>query len=334
MSAQRALVTGATGFIGRHLVDALIDAKTQVIALVRPGSRVPDQWRGRVTCLACADWSEAGLRVALASQPFDVVFHLAAYGVRPTDRDPDLMLRINVDLAALIVHLCKARGARLVMAGTFSEYQRPADHAPLTEQAPLEIAKIYGATKAAGGIIAGALATSLGVKLRLLRFFNVYGEGEALHRLLPSLVAGLSRRKRAPLSAGDQVRDFVYVADAIEALVRSDAYMQAIDCPVAEAWNVCTGIGHTVREFAVRVAETMGADRVLLGFGDLELRKDDVPWLVGNVERMRNALGWAPKYDLSAGISTALKQPDRWSQIVEGGDSAIRSGSNPSVLRP
>ena len=105
MSAQRALVTGATGFIGRHLVDGLIDAKTLVVALIRPGSGLPEQWRGRVTCIECADWREAGLRAALASQPFDVVFHLATYGVRATDRDPGLMLRINIDLPAVFVHL-------------------------------------------------------------------------------------------------------------------------------------------------------------------------------------------------------------------------------------
>jgi dTDP-4-dehydrorhamnose reductase len=211
MRSQCALVTGATGFIGRHLVAELIDAQKQVVALVRPRSRVPDQWRGRVIGVECADWSEAGLRAALASQSFDVAFHLAAYGVRPTDRDPGLMLRINVDLPALLVHLCQERGARLVMAGTFSEYQGPADRRRLTEQPPLETGKIYGASKAAGGIVASALAESLGVKLRLLRFFRVYRVGEAPHRLLPTLVAGLSRGERVQLSDGTQVRDFIWI---------------------------------------------------------------------------------------------------------------------------
>jgi nucleoside-diphosphate-sugar epimerase len=308
-SAQRALVTGATGFIGRHLVDGLIDAQMQVVALIRPESRLPDQWRGRVPCIECADWGEAGLRAALASQPFDVAFHLAAYGVHPTDRDLGLMLRINVDLPALLVYLCKERGARLVIAGTFSEYQEPGDRRPLTEQSPLESGRIYGASKAAGGIVARALAENLSVTLRLLRFFNVFGEGEAPHRLLPSLVAGLSRGDPVPLSAGNQVRDFVYVADVIEALIRTNTQMQAIGRSMTETWNVCTGVGHTVQEFAMRVAETMSADRALLKFGDLELRKDDVPWLVGNGEKMRQALGWAPRYSLSAGISAALKRP-------------------------
>src|SRR5260370_11078230 len=151
MSAHRALVTGATGFIGRRLVDGLIDAKRQVVALVRPGSRPPEQWRGRVTCIACADWSEVGLRAALASQSFDVAFHLATYGVRPSDRDPGVMLRVNVDLPALFVHLCKERSARLVMAGTFSEYQNPPRRTLLTEQSPPENRNIYRAANAARG---------------------------------------------------------------------------------------------------------------------------------------------------------------------------------------
>jgi nucleoside-diphosphate-sugar epimerase len=306
MSAQRALVTGASGFIGRHLVDGLIDAKTQVLALVRPGSRLPDRWHGEVTCIVCADWGEAGLRAALASRPFDIAFHLATYGVRPTDRDPGLMLRINVDLPALLVHLCKERGARLVMAGTCSEYQKPADRRPLTEQSPLEVTKLYGSSKAAGGNVASALAGSLGVRLRLLRFFNVYGAGEAPHRLLPSLVAGLGRGERVKLSEGTQVRDFIYVDDVVEACIKAGDDLVSPSRALTAAWNVCTGTGHSVRAFAALVAEAMGERAELLGFGELPMRADDEPYLVGDGERMFRELGWRPKHDLRAGIRAAV----------------------------
>jgi nucleoside-diphosphate-sugar epimerase len=306
MSAQRALVTGAAGFIGRHLVDGLIEANMQVVALIRSGNRLPDQWRGRVTCIECADWAEAGVRATLASQPFDVAFHLATYGVRPTDREPGPMLRINVNLPASLVQLCKERGARLVMAGTVSEYQRPAERTTLTEQSPLETGKIYGASKAAGGIVASALAESLGVKLRLLRFFNVYGEGEAPHRLLPSLVAGLSRGERVPLSEGTQVRDFIYVKDVVEACITADDEMMTSSRHLAATWNVCTGVGHSVRAFAALVAQVMGGRTELLGFGDLPMRADDEPYLVGDGARMLRELGWRPKHDLGAGIRAAV----------------------------
>jgi nucleoside-diphosphate-sugar epimerase len=306
MSARRALVTGATGFIGRHLVDGLIGVKTQVITLIRPVSRLPDQWRDRVTCIECADWSEAGLRAALSSQPFDVAFHLATYGVRPTDRDLGLMLSINVDLPALIVNLCKERGAQLVMAGTFSEYKTPKDLKPFTEQSPLETGKIYGASKAAGGIVVSALAESLAVKLRLLRFFKVYGEGEAPHRLLPSLVAGLSRGERVPLSDGTQVRDFIYVDDVIEACIRAGDDVVTDSRALTATWNVCTGVGHSVQTFATLVAQAMGRRAELLGFGELPMRADDEPYLVGDGERMFRELGWRPKHELGAGIRAAV----------------------------
>jgi nucleoside-diphosphate-sugar epimerase len=306
MSAQRALVTGATGFIGRHLVRGLIEAQTQVVALVRPGNRAPEHWHGRVTCIACDDWSEAGLRAALAPQPFDVAYHLAAYGVRPSDREPRLMLRVNVELPAHIVCLCKERGARLVMAGTLSEYERPPDQTRLTERSPLETAKIYGASKAAGGMVATALAESLGVKLRLLRLFKVYGEGEAPHRLLPSLVAGLARGERVPLSDGTQIRDSIHVEDAVEACIQAGHDMTVPAHAQTATWNVCTGIGHSVRTFAIQVAQAMDQRAELLGFGDLPMRADDEPYLVGDGGRMSQALGWRPKHDLAAGIRAAV----------------------------
>jgi nucleoside-diphosphate-sugar epimerase len=306
MNAPRMLVTGATGFIGRHLVRGLTEADRAVVALVRPGSRVPEQWQGRVACIACEDWSEAGLRAALASQPFDIAFHLATYGVRPTDRDSGLMARINVELPGHFVHLCKERGAGLVMAGTFSEYARPSDQMRLTERSPLEATKIYGASKAAGGAAASALAQSLGVKLRLLRFFQVYGEGEAPHRLLPSLVAGLSRGERVPLSDGRQVRDFVYVEDAVAACIKAGDDMTSPSRAATATWNVCTGVGHPVRAFASLVAQAMGARTELLGFADLPMRPDDEPYLVGDGEQMSRALGWRPKHDLAAGIHSAV----------------------------
>jgi nucleoside-diphosphate-sugar epimerase len=306
MNAPRILVTGATGFIGRRLVHGLIEADRPVVVLVRPGSPVPEQWQGRVTCIACEDWSEAGLRAALTSQPFDLAFHLATYGVRPTDRDPGLMTRINIDLPACFVHLCKERGARLVMAGTFSEYARPSDQMRLTERSPLEAKKIYGTSKAAGGTAASALAQSLGVALRLLRFFQVYGEGEAPHRLLPSLVAGLSRGERVPLSEGTQVRDFLYVGDAVEACIRAGDDLTSPSRAGTATWNVCTGVGHSVRAFASSVAQAMGERTELLGFGDLPMRPDDEPYLVGDGEQMLRALGWRPKHDLAAGIRAAV----------------------------
>ena len=114
------------------------------------------------------------------------VFHLAAYGVKPNHRDIDEMLRINVELSALLAQLCSEWRSRMVMAGTFSEYRGPSTQDLLLEDSPLEQGKLYGSSKAAGGLVASAIANSSGVSFRLLRLFKVYGAGEASHRLLPA----------------------------------------------------------------------------------------------------------------------------------------------------
>lgn len=306
MSRGCALVTGAGGFVGRHLVDRLLAAGTPVVALVRPGRPMPQRWNGRVDLCECADWSEAGIRKSLGSRDFAAGFHLAAYGTYFLCRDDDMMLRINVDLPATLVRLCKEHSASLVMAGTFSEYQAPVARMPVTERSPLENARLYGTSKAAGGLVASALASHLGVGLRILRLFHVYGPGEAPHRLLPTLVAGLSQGRRVPLSAGTQVRDFVQVSDATEALIRAAAHIDAIRQPSTDIWNVCTGVGHSVRAFALLVSDAMGGRKDLLGFDDLKMRDDEVPWVVGNNERLGAELGWRPRHDLATGVRAAV----------------------------
>ncbi len=82
MSAASALVTGASGFIGAHLVARLLSEGSQVTVLARSSSVLPAEWRDRVRVIACDDFSEGNLR-RLLDTPFESVFHLAAYGVRP-----------------------------------------------------------------------------------------------------------------------------------------------------------------------------------------------------------------------------------------------------------
>lgn len=303
MPAASVLVTGASGFIGNRLVARLLSEGSEVTALARSSSVLPAEWRDRVRVVKCDDFSDGNLR-RLLNGPFQAVFHLAAYGVKPDQRDIGEMLRINVELAASVVRLCAEWRACLVMTGTFSEYRRPVAHNLVTEQSPLEMHKLYGSSKAAGGLMASAIAHNSGVGFRLLRLFKVYGAGEAPHRLLPTLVNGLSKRERVGISAGTQVLDFVHIDDVIEAILRSASHCR--EKGGVATWNVATGQGHSVREFAEQVATAMNADASLLGFGAIEMRKDDEQWLVGSPDLLRSELGWQPSIGLEAGVHAAV----------------------------
>jgi len=303
MSSANVLVTGASGFIGTHLIARLLSEDRHVTALVRSSSAWPAEWRGRVDVVACDDFSDSNLRRLLA-RPVEAVFHLAAYGVKPDHRNIDEMQRINVDLPAALVRLCADWRARMVMAGTFSEYRSPSGRALLLEDSPLEQDKLYGSSKATGGLTAGTIARDVGVSFRLLRLFKVYGAGEAAHRLLPALVSGLARRERVAISAGTQLLDFIYIDDVVEAMLRAEAH--AREKGGIATWNVATGKAHSVRVFAEHVATAMNADPSLLGFGAIGMRKDDEPWMVGSPDLLRAELGWQPSTGLEEGVRAAV----------------------------
>jgi nucleoside-diphosphate-sugar epimerase len=305
-SADPVLVTGASGFIGRHLVEALLAQNARVIALCRPQSQLPQHWRAKVERVDCPGWSLDAMRAALGDRAFGCLFHLAAYGVVPTDRDGAAMFAINAQLPQDLIRLCKDRGAAMVMAGSSAEYRPPESKVLLTEDSPLESEKTYGASKAKGSVEACRIANDLSVRLRVLRLFNVYGPGEASHRLLPSLVSGLAANHRIALSEGRQVRDFVYVGDVVEAFLAAADHRKTHAGMPAQIWNVATGEGHSVREFAEMTARASGMKADLLGFGDLPMRPDEIEWLVGSCDRIRMATGWSAHHDLSSGIATSL----------------------------
>jgi nucleoside-diphosphate-sugar epimerase len=304
MSADNVLVTGASGFVGVHLVARMLSEGCNVTVLARSSSVLPAEWRDRVRIVVCDDFGEKNLR-RLLDRPFETIFHLAAYGVKPNQRDIDEILRINIEMPAVLVRLCAKWRSRMVMTGTFSEYRSPSTQELLSEDSPLEQAKLYGSSKAAGGLMARAIAQSGGIGFRLLRLFKVYGAGEAPHRLLPVIVSGLGKQERVAISAGTQVLDFVYIDDVVEAMLRADAHCR--EKGGTATWNVATGRAHTVREFAEQVASAMNADASLLGFGAIAMRKDDEAWLVGSPDRLRSELGWQPSIGLEDGVRAALE---------------------------
>ncbi len=307
-AAKPVLVTGAGGFVGRHLVEALLARGLKVMALCRPRSLLPHHWQANVERIDCGDWSTGGVAKALGTRKFKLLFHLAAYGVVPTDRDPAQMAVINAELPERLVQLCGTNDSAMVMTGSSAEYLRQEGRIALSEGAPVETEKAYGASKAQGTTRACGAADRAGVPLRVLRLFNIFGPGEARHRLLPNLVAGLSANQRIALSEGSQVRDFVYVGDAVEALLAASDHIEDNPNAPATIWNVATGEGHTVREFSLITARLLGASERLLGFGDMPMRPDEIDWLVGDPARLRTQTGWAPRHDLVAGITASLAQ--------------------------
>src|SRR6202011_505837 len=160
MSFKSALVTGSGGFICRAVVGQLIDRGVRVTALGRNSSRFPSG----VIPIRAESFSGADLRAALIHQDFDVLFNLAAYGVRPNDRDADSMQEVNVAAIGALVQAAAQSNARAVVyAGSCSEYEPGERGYLIDEDWRLATSGLYGASKIAGGFWGRAIAAESGL---------------------------------------------------------------------------------------------------------------------------------------------------------------------------
>jgi UDP-glucose 4-epimerase len=300
MSFRSALITGAGGFIGQILVSHLLNRGVRVIALGRKSSSFPP---GTIP-IRTDSFSASDLGAALGDQDFDVLFHLAAYGVRPDDRNIETMLAINVTATGALVQLAAQSSARaIVYAGSCSEYE-PGEHGHLiNEDWRLAKGGLYGASKIAGGIWGRAVAAQAGLAFSWIRLFGIYGPGEAEHRLIPDVVGRLRKDQVVSLTPGQQVRDFMFVDDAAAGLIlAAEAALEGYTGP----YNLCTGQPTTVKEVACAIARKLDKPESLLAFSARPYRSGEPMWMVGCPDRFRSVTGHHPAISLDAGIDRTI----------------------------
>ncbi|RKS71759.1 UDP-glucose 4-epimerase [Actinomadura pelletieri DSM 43383] len=295
-----ALVTGAAGFIGSHLVDRLVADGHEVIGVddlssgrnVRPGVEL---WETDVT-------DPTLVEKAAARRP-EVICHLAAQvSVRASVADPLHDARTNVVGTANVLEAARAAGARkVVFTSSCAVYGVP-DALPVPPDAELRPASPYAASKVSGEIYAGMYTTLHGIDHTTLTLANVYGprqtpDGEAgvISIFTDALLSG---RPTRVYGDGTQTRDYVYVLDVVDAFARA-----AEGGGGGRRLNVGTGVQTTDRDLHTLVAEAAGAP------DDPEFappRLGDLPAMSIDPRRTREALGWEPKVGLRDGLAATV----------------------------
>ncbi|MBI5510389.1 MAG: NAD-dependent epimerase/dehydratase family protein [Deltaproteobacteria bacterium] len=293
------LITGATGFIGAHLAGALVDAGASVVALARPGSaRRRLQLLGKAVTIVEADVGDAAaVRAVLTRAKPQLLFHLAARGVRPAERDRAEMLRINVLGTETIVEEAARCGVeRLVLCGGSSEYGHV--DAPMRESLRPAPVTAYGASKAAATLLACQAARDLSLALVVLRPFTVYGPLEPGHRLIPTAIRAALGHLPLPLTGPGLRHDYVYVADVVEAFVAAGGR----SLPAGEIINVGTGVESTNEEVVAEIERQTGA-RIDVQLGAYAAHPSDHGRWVADTTKARALLGVTPRYPLARGIA-------------------------------
>jgi len=302
------LVTGGAGFIGSHLVDALVErgARVRVLDDLSTGRRENlAHLAGRIE-LAEGDVRDldAGRR---ACEGTALVFHQAALGSVPRSMaDPATSLAVNVGGTANVFAACREAGVRRVVWASSSAVYGDSDRLPKREGEEGEPLSPYAASKAVGETLARAFARCYPLQPVGLRYFNVYGprqepEGPYAAVIPRFFAAALAGRPATIYGDGTQSRDFTFVAEAV------DANLLAAGAPAAAAgrvYNVASGRRTTVLELARRVAETVGGAPAPVHEAP---RPGDVSHSLADLSRAREELGYEPRYGLVEGLAASLE---------------------------
>lgn len=300
---KRCLITGGTGFIGANLARRLLSDGHDVHLLVRPGHQ---GWRikdiNKDVTLHQIDLTRAArLSNVLRRVRPDWVFHLAAYGAYPAQKDFSQMLAVNLQGT---INLLEAAGqadvAAFVNVGSSSEYGFK-DHAPSEEEALVPNSD-YALTKAYGSLYCQSAAVRLNMKVVTLRPYSVYGPYEEPTRLFPTLIIKGLAGKLPSLVNPETARDYIYVDDFVDACVLAAER----NAPEPGAiYNVGTGRQTSLKEL-VALAKRYLPVKVKPRWGSMDHRIWDTnTWICDN-RRMKQVFGWSPRYSVAQGFKTMI----------------------------
>lgn len=295
---ERVLITGASGFIGANLAHDLVGAGHDVHLLLRGEAQT---WRlggllGRCTTHTADLRDAASVKAAVAAARPEVIYHLAAHGGYPFQKNRGDILATNLLGTAHLLDALEGHDYHaLVHAGSSSEYGHK--DGPMRASDSLAPRTDYGVAKAAATLLCLTQAYQ-GRPVVTVRVFSAYGPWEEPSRLVPYVLDCCCRGVNPNVTAGSQPRDFVYVGDVVE-LIQLAAHQPAAHGQILHAG---TGREHRVRDMIEIIVEVCGDGRVRANYGAVPLDTGEPARWVADLETTTALSGWRPRHDLRAGV--------------------------------
>jgi UDP-glucose 4-epimerase len=303
----RVFVTGAGGFIGSHLVEALVRKGAKVCALVRYSSR--GSW-GNLQQLAPE--MRSSLEVVLGDvrdahfirghvRGSDLIFHLAALiGIPYSYEASDSYIDTNLRGTLNILQAARELGVPRTVITSTSEVYGTARYTPIDEAHPLQAQSPYSASKIAADKLAESYHLSFGLPVVTVRPFNTYGPRQSSRAVIPTIVSQLlAGADKLYLGSVDPIRDLLYVEDTVRGFLAAGVSAQA----VGQVANLGTGQGISIGDLARVIMGVVGREVPII-HDPRRVRPDasEVRLLVAKYDLAKEILGWEPQVSLTEGL--------------------------------
>ena len=315
--ARKILVTGADGFIGSHLTEALIQDGNDVRAFVLYNSfnswgwldYAPKSIRDNLDVFAGDIRDPHGVKEAMKG--CDMVVHLAALIAIPYSyHSPDTYVDTNVKGTLNVLQAARELGILRVVHTSTSEVYGTAQFVPITEEHPLKGQSPYSATKIAADQLAYSFYASFGLPVVIARPFNTYGPRQSARAVIPTIIAQIaSGRRKVKLGATSPTRDFSYVSDTVAGFVAALNSDQGL----GEVVNFGSNFEISIGETAFLIAKVMNTEIEIIT-DEERLRPDnsEVQRLWADNAKAKEFFGLQPTYSGRKGLESGLAETAAW----------------------
>jgi NAD dependent epimerase/dehydratase len=304
-----ALVTGADGFIGSHLVELLVAEGFDVKALAQYNSFNSWGWLEHVACRGEIEVLSGDVRDSHhcrhITRGVDVVFHLAALIAIPYSYvAPESYVDTNVKGTLNICQAALANGVKRVIHISTSEVYGTARYVPIDEQHPLQAQSPYSASKIGADAVAMSFHNAFDLPLTIARPFNTYGPRQSARAVIPTIISQIAGgAKQIKLGDPTPTRDFNYVADTCRGLLA----LARCDRAVGETVNIGSNSEISIGDTLALIRELMGSDVELVeDVQRLRPERSEVFRLWCDNRKMRELTGFQPMHDLRSGLRATI----------------------------
>lgn len=313
LRGKKVLVTGADGFIGSHLAEALINHGCDLRAFVYYNSSNSWGWldalppdKARALDVFAGDIRDPN-GVAKAMEGCNVVFHLAALIAIPFSyHSPDSYVDTNIKGTLNVLQAARRFATERVVVTSTSEVYGTAQYVPIDERHPLQGQSPYSATKIGADRLAESFFRSFDTPVIIARPFNTYGPRQSARAVIPTVITQLlSGETKLRLGATSPTRDFNFVTDIVNGFIA----LSESDKAIGEEINIATGVEHSIGDVAnLLISELNPAATIVTDERRVRPDASEVFRLMGDNKKITTLTTWRPTHDLHAG----LKQTVEW----------------------